>query len=38
MFPLMACLVIPSMLLVTSCDKKEEKAPQKKVVRPVKAL
>jgi RND family efflux transporter MFP subunit len=34
----MACLVIPSVLFVTSCGKKEEKVPQKKVIRPVKIM
>jgi hypothetical protein len=37
-FPLMACLVIPLVLFVTSCGKKEEKGPQKQVVRPVKIM
>jgi hypothetical protein len=37
-FPTMACLTALLTVLVTSCGKKEEKVPERKVVRPVKTL
>ena len=37
-FPIMAYLAVLLVLLVTSCGKKEEKVPERKLVRPVKAI
>ena len=37
-FPTMACLTALLTVLVTSCGKKEEKVPERKVVRPVKIM
>jgi len=37
-FPTMACLTALLTVLVTFCGKKEEKVPERKVVRPVKIM